>query len=108
MIAFKGSETTATTLSNLFFLLMSHPRAYARLQAEVDKFYPADEDSLNIKYHGDMPYLNACMSVSDFLIPFCSHKCVLLCVHSPAMKRYVCYLSSLEEANGLATKGWVG
>ena len=35
-----GSDTTATTLANVFFYLMSNPEAYKRLQAEVDKYYP--------------------------------------------------------------------
>jgi cytochrome P450 len=68
-ILFTGSDTTAVVLSNLFFFLMSNRQAFALLQAEVDKFYPPDEDGLSTKFLGDMPYLSACMSVIDFTHP---------------------------------------
>ena len=63
MIISEGSDTTSLVLSNLFFFLMSNRQAFLFLRAEVDKFYPADEDGLSAKFHGDMPYLAACMSV---------------------------------------------
>jgi cytochrome P450 len=63
MITSEGSDTTSLVLSNLFFFLMSNRQAFAFLQAEVDKFYPADVDGSSVKFHGDMPYLAACMSV---------------------------------------------
>ena len=56
-----GSDTTATTLANVFFYLMSNPEAYKRLQAEVDKYYPPGEDPLDPKYHTQMTYLDAVM-----------------------------------------------
>ena len=56
-----GSDTTSTILSDLFWLVIRHPDVYRRLQAEVDKFYPPGEDSLDGKYINDMPYLEAVM-----------------------------------------------
>jgi len=64
-----GSDTTATALSNLFVFLMSNPQAYTCLQAEIDSFYPADEDGLSAKHHGNMPYLSACINEALRLLP---------------------------------------
>ena len=58
-----GSDTTATTLSNIFFNLLNHPTAYKLLQEEIDSKYPPGEDALNPKHYADMPYLDAVMSV---------------------------------------------
>ena len=56
-----GSDTTATTLSNVFYSLLSHPEAYQRLQEEVDRYYPPGEDALTPNQHASMPYLDAVM-----------------------------------------------
>lgn len=56
-----GSDTTATTLSSLFWALLSHPTAYRRLQAEVDRYYPPGEDASSTTHHLQMKYLNAVM-----------------------------------------------
>ena len=48
-------------LSSIFYCLLRNPEAYARLQAEVDKFYPPGEDSLDPKHLPDMHYLEAVM-----------------------------------------------
>ena len=58
-----GADTTASVLSNTFWLLLKHPQYYKRLQEEVDKFYPPGEDSLDSKYHTQMPFLDAVMYV---------------------------------------------
>ncbi|KAF7791503.1 hypothetical protein EIP86_002519 [Pleurotus ostreatoroseus] len=58
-----GSDTTSSVLSNAFYFLMSNPDAYKRLQEEVDKFYPAGEDSLDPKYYPEMSYMEAVMLV---------------------------------------------
>jgi cytochrome P450 len=58
-----GSDTTATTLSCLFWFLLSNPQAYLRLQAEVDDFFPPGEDILSTAHHPEMSYLNAVMRV---------------------------------------------
>lgn len=56
-----GSDTTATTIANVFFLLLQHKHEYRRLQVEVDKYYPAGADPLDSKYYLDMHYLDAVM-----------------------------------------------
>ena len=56
-----GADTTASVLSNTFWLLLRHPQYYKRLQAEVDKYYPPGEDSLSPIHHTKMPYLEAVM-----------------------------------------------
>ena len=56
-----GADTTASALTMLIFCLLAHPDVYARLQAEVDRFYPPGEDPLATQHHREMPYLNACM-----------------------------------------------
>ena len=56
-----GSDTTASVLSNLFWLLLRHPQYYKRLQEEVDKFYPPGENALDPKHHPNMPYLESVM-----------------------------------------------
>lgn len=56
-----GSDTTATTLSSLFWFLLSNPQTYLRLQAEVDRFFPPGEDILSTVHHPHMSYLNAVM-----------------------------------------------
>lgn len=64
-----GSDTAATTMSNLFFFLLSNPTAYARLQHEVDANFPPGEDPLNASKHARMDYLNAVINESLRLLP---------------------------------------
>jgi len=64
-----GSDTTATTLSSVFWCLMSHPTAYRRLQAEVDKYMPPGENALDTTHHPHMHYLNAVINEVLRLFP---------------------------------------
>ncbi|KAG1747161.1 cytochrome P450 [Suillus paluster] len=64
-----GSDTTATTLSSLFWSLLSNPETYLRLQAEVDRFFPPGEDSLSTVHHPQMSYLNAVINETLRLFP---------------------------------------
>ncbi|KAI0345507.1 cytochrome P450 [Trametopsis cervina] len=64
-----GSDTTATTLANMFVCLLSHPEMYKRLQAEVDRYYPPGEDALNPQYHAHMTYLDAIINEAMRLFP---------------------------------------
>ena len=56
-----GADTTSSALTSLVYCLLTHPDVYARLQAEVDKFYPPGEDVYDPKHHRDMHFLNAVM-----------------------------------------------
>ena len=56
-----GSDTTASVLTTTFYFLMRNPEYYKRLQAEVDKFYPPGENSLDPQHHQNMVVLEAVM-----------------------------------------------
>lgn len=60
-----GSDTTSTTLSGVFFNLLTHPEYYERLRREVDEVFPMGEDPLSDANAGarmaEMKYLNAVM-----------------------------------------------
>ncbi|GJE99306.1 cytochrome P450 [Phanerochaete sordida] len=64
-----GSDTTSSVLASLFYCLLRSPEAYARLQAEVDKFYPRGEDALDPKHIPDMQYLEAVINEGLRLFP---------------------------------------
>ncbi|KAH7927912.1 cytochrome P450 [Leucogyrophana mollusca] len=64
-----GSDTTSTTLSSLFWFLLSNPSAYHRLQAEVDKYFPPGENALDTTHHQQMSYLNAVINETLRLFP---------------------------------------
>lgn len=64
-----GSDTTAVTLSNIFYYLISRPDTYRRLQEEVDKYYPPGEDALNPKHYVKMSYLDAVLNEAMRLYP---------------------------------------
>lgn len=64
-----GSDTTATTLTCLFYSLMANKVAYRRLQAEVDKYYPPGEDPCATTYHASMKYLTAVIQEALRLYP---------------------------------------
>ena len=58
-----STDTTTSAVTSLFFLPMTHPDRYAKLQREVDKHYPRGEDAVDMKHHCYMPYLPAVTSV---------------------------------------------
>ncbi|KAI9069564.1 cytochrome P450 [Trametes sanguinea] len=64
-----GSDTTSIALSNLFYFVLSDPDVYARLRAEVDRFFPPGEDPLETKQHATMPFLNAVINETLRLLP---------------------------------------
>ncbi|KAG6902649.1 hypothetical protein C0995_013774 [Termitomyces sp. Mi166 len=63
-----GSDTTATGISNLFYLLLSHPKSLKRLRDEVDSVYQ-DEGILSSAMHSQLPYLTACINEALRLLP---------------------------------------
>ncbi|RPD52782.1 cytochrome P450 [Lentinus tigrinus ALCF2SS1-7] len=64
-----GSDTASSCLTSIFFTLLTHPRCYAQLQAEIDKCYPAGEDPCETMHHRDMAYLNAAINEALRLFP---------------------------------------
>ena len=57
-----GGDTAATTLSHLWYLLLSNPGVMAKLRKEVDEYFPPGEESpMDATVQSNMPYLNACM-----------------------------------------------
>ena len=67
-----GSDTTSTTLSGIFFYLLTNPEYYARLREEVDAYFPPGEgEPFDGTRLAEMKYLNAVMYAflhSSFLI----------------------------------------
>lgn len=64
-----GSDTTANTLSGVFFYLLTHPFVFERLREEIDCVFPKDEgeDAVDAgRLVSAMPILNAVMYVRCF------------------------------------------
>ncbi|KAL7277160.1 hypothetical protein ACG7TL_009006 [Trametes sanguinea] len=64
-----GSDTTSSALTSLAFCLATHPAALHKLQAEIDRFYPAGEDPCVATHYGDMHYLTAVVHETLRLYP---------------------------------------
>ncbi|KAL5498761.1 hypothetical protein ACEPAH_2116 [Sanghuangporus vaninii] len=65
-----GSDTTSTTLSGLFYYLLSNPLEYKRLQNEIDTAFPPGEgDPFDTTKLAEMPFLNAVINESMRLQP---------------------------------------
>ncbi|KAI8972886.1 high nitrogen upregulated cytochrome P450 monooxygenase 2 [Trametes punicea] len=54
-----GSDTSSSALTSIFLCLMTHPESYARLEKEIDRFYPPGQDPCDPRFHREMHYLNA-------------------------------------------------
>ncbi|KAJ7510436.1 cytochrome P450 [Mycena galericulata] len=61
-----GAETTSTALCNLFWLLLSNPITYSRLQIEIDSL---GADVLDREAQKRLVYLNACINETLRLFP---------------------------------------
>lgn len=56
-----GSETTATALSGVTYLLLEHPEALARLTREVRSSF-ASADEITIASVSGLTYMQACLN----------------------------------------------
>lgn len=68
LIAVAGSDTTATTLSCLFFLLATDKPACVKLQEEIDIVFPKPAQ-LDVSKLSKMTYLQACINETLRLFP---------------------------------------
>lgn len=74
-MAFAGSETTAISLSAVFYFLLKNPQALARLRAEIDDAARAgafsDYETGLVTWHESqrLPYLDACIKEAFRLHP---------------------------------------
>ncbi|KAJ6588130.1 cytochrome P450 [Mycena capillaripes] len=64
-----GSDTSATVLRNIFFLLLSHPESYKRLQLELDQAFPAGKEPTDAATLSILPYLNAVIKEALRMMP---------------------------------------
>ncbi|KAL0566743.1 hypothetical protein V5O48_015261 [Marasmius crinis-equi] len=65
-----GYDTTAMSMANIFYCLLSRPECYKRVQEEVDREYPPGTDPLvDVSRHGNLRYLHACINETLRLLP---------------------------------------
>ncbi|TFK80149.1 cytochrome P450, partial [Polyporus arcularius HHB13444] len=64
-----GADTTSSAILSVIFCLATHPQACAKLQAEVDKYFPAGEDVLSAPDFKEMHYLSAVINEALRLYP---------------------------------------
>ncbi|KAM0287617.1 hypothetical protein ACHAO9_007647 [Fusarium lateritium] len=68
LICGAGSDTTSASTSCLIYLLALHPEVLSKLQAEIDDYKKAHEESDNMSL-GKLTYLQACLDESLRLFP---------------------------------------
>lgn len=64
-----GTDTIKTTLSAIFYHLLSNPTCYQHLQNEVDRVFPNPDDPMDFKKLSDMKYLEACINETLRVMP---------------------------------------
>ncbi|PAV19171.1 cytochrome P450 [Pyrrhoderma noxium] len=64
-----GSDTTSTTLSGVFYYLLTNPKCYNRLQAELDSVFPLNEGEPDPSKFPQLTYLNAVINETLRLQP---------------------------------------
>jgi len=69
VVIIAGSDTTSSSMSNVFYHLLAHPSVLKRLQAEVDGAFQRDEEIKDQMKLAGMPYLNACINEALRLFP---------------------------------------
>lgn len=71
LIVVAGSDTTAATLTCLFYNFATHPEVYQTLQKEIDEFFAAEVTSSDFETSslGKLQFLQACIDESLRLFP---------------------------------------
>lgn len=72
LIVVAGSDTTAATLTCLFYHFATHPEVYKKLQREVDEFFAdlgPDSHECESRSLGRLQYMQACIDESLRLFP---------------------------------------
>jgi cytochrome P450 len=64
-----GSETSATTLSGVSWLLLAHPEAFARCKAEVRSAFQSVDDITMTAASTRLPFMFACLQETFRLFP---------------------------------------
>lgn len=63
-----GSETTASLLSGVTYLLLTNPEAHDKLKAEVRSVFQTRED-INLISVNNLPYMLACLDEAMRMYP---------------------------------------
>ncbi|KAL5514477.1 hypothetical protein ACEPAG_2565 [Sanghuangporus baumii] len=70
LVILAGSDTTSTTLSGLFYYLLTNPLDYRRLQKDIDTAFPPGEgDPFDTLKLSELPFLNAVINETMRLQP---------------------------------------
>ncbi|KAL0954589.1 hypothetical protein HGRIS_003549 [Hohenbuehelia grisea] len=69
LVIVAGSDTTASALSNAFYMLLCNSTAYKRLRGEIDKHFAPGDDVSDVAKHLNMPYLNGVINESLRMFP---------------------------------------
>ncbi|KZS91161.1 cytochrome P450 [Sistotremastrum niveocremeum HHB9708] len=64
-----GSDTAATALCALMYLLLTHPDALKRAREEIDSVYPPGSNALDTRLHDQLHFLQSCTSEALRLHP---------------------------------------
>ncbi|KIJ30225.1 hypothetical protein M422DRAFT_187409, partial [Sphaerobolus stellatus SS14] len=62
-----GSDTTATSTSNCFYYLLTHPEYYKRLRKEINETFPEEDSTLDAGILQNMPLLNATLRLQPVI-----------------------------------------
>ncbi|KAH9919212.1 cytochrome P450 [Epithele typhae] len=64
-----GADTTASAPTVFVFRLLEHPEVHEKLRREIDKYYPAGQDAMDVKNHRELSYLTACINETLLIFP---------------------------------------
>lgn len=56
-----GADTTSVALTSFFWMILTHPEHYKRVQQEVDSVYGEGADATDLARHSQLKYTSACL-----------------------------------------------